>query len=831
MNKIIIPITLCLFSLFNVKSQQLDWAHSVGWNNTHGTEVISDSYGNTYVTGSFEGSFNLDPNLVFPTIWSGNVEDTFVGKYDSLGNLIWQKHFGGNGYIEETDIAIDNFGNLYITGQFSGLTDFDPSLAAFELQGDYGDCFVSKLDSNGNFIWAIEFGGPYVDRVKAIEFDKYSGTHFYVTGFFQDTADFDPSTSSFQLISTGDKDLFLAKYTTNGNLTWAHSTGNPQENDQGEDIAIDANSNVILVGVTGWDTDVDFSLDSSILSSPMWYSKQFVAKYDSSSNLIWARGMPYDNGSGNSYGIRVEIDSSKNIFLAGNFGGYFDFNHELDSSLSYFPSTLGMYGIDFYIVKYSEQGDYNWHFTAGGYNAEEIYDLELDNNFNPIVIGIYTNQMDLGTNGCSVEIGESVFDVFMASYEGLDGSYLWHGEYNETFPGNVFGISVDSRNNVIATGEGGVNDADFSNGENLLENKFWIASYNLTPLLSSHIATSYQNQCEGSCVDFFDCSKGNVISWQWNFNGGLPANSTSTNPGTVCFQNAGIFEIELIVSDGITSDTTVESIEIFPTYNLYDTIQTCYGNNLNNLDGTTTGNIIDTLTHINYLTSVNQSCDSIVNITYIPIIPDSIHQVIDTNYLCYGDLFILGNGNTFVISDTINITDTLQTSNIGCDSIVHRLLIPTQINTGIIDWVNAFEATGNIDSIQWINCDLGTIITGETSPFFAPIQNGNYAYISYVNQCADTSICLSVPYSGINNYQTINKYNIYPNPASREIKINSKFLVKIYLLQNDGKLLYKESTESNTHEINVESYATGIYFLLIKNEKESWVEPIIIKHG
>lgn len=67
--------------------------------------------------------------------------------------------------------------------------------------------------------------------------------------------------------------------------------------------------------------------------------------------------------------------------------------------------------------------------------------------------------------------------------------------------------------------------------------------------------------CEGSCITFTDLST-DATAWEWTFAGGTPATSTAQDPGTICFATAGTYDVELIVSNSVGSDTTVQSITV-----------------------------------------------------------------------------------------------------------------------------------------------------------------------------------------------------------------------------------------------------------------------------
>ena len=117
---------------------------------------------------------------------------------DNSGNFIWAKSIGGNdgdiGYKIKTDFA----GNVYTTGWFEGLTDFDPGTGSFTIQSKGGvDIFLSKLDQNGNFVWAKSIGNTGLDAGLALWLDNFK--NIYISGAFEGIVDFDPELTVYNL--------------------------------------------------------------------------------------------------------------------------------------------------------------------------------------------------------------------------------------------------------------------------------------------------------------------------------------------------------------------------------------------------------------------------------------------------------------------------------------------------------------------------------------------------------------------------------------------------------------------------------------------------------
>ena len=84
----------------------------------------------------------------------------------------WARHFEGINLIEGYAISVDNSGNVYTSGAFSGTGDFDPGSGVANLtSAGFQDIFISKLDASGNFVWAKQMGGAEFDFGLSVEVD------------------------------------------------------------------------------------------------------------------------------------------------------------------------------------------------------------------------------------------------------------------------------------------------------------------------------------------------------------------------------------------------------------------------------------------------------------------------------------------------------------------------------------------------------------------------------------------------------------------------------------------------------------------------------------
>jgi hypothetical protein len=134
------------------------WAKNIGGRGDDVANSLKlDTGGNLYITGSFEDTVDFDPGPGIANLTSAN-GDLFIAKYDNSGNYLWAKKIGGSG-CEGYDIELDNSGNIYLTGYYFQTNDFDPGVGVATLTAPANNAFIAKYDNSGNYIWAKGIGG------------------------------------------------------------------------------------------------------------------------------------------------------------------------------------------------------------------------------------------------------------------------------------------------------------------------------------------------------------------------------------------------------------------------------------------------------------------------------------------------------------------------------------------------------------------------------------------------------------------------------------------------------------------------------------------------
>jgi hypothetical protein len=198
-----------------------------------------------YTTGHFKDTADFDPGSGYFNIISNGNDDVFICKLTALGNFVWSRRIGGAGYDYGESIAVDDSGNVYTTGRFQDTVDFDPGAGANDLVADYYDIFISKLSASRNFIWAGQISGTGSVSSQS-SFVDASG-NIYITGYFAALRDFNPGTTTYNLTSFGNEDVFICKLNSAGNFVWAVQMGGIGQ-DLGISTAVDYSGNVYCTG-------------------------------------------------------------------------------------------------------------------------------------------------------------------------------------------------------------------------------------------------------------------------------------------------------------------------------------------------------------------------------------------------------------------------------------------------------------------------------------------------------------------------------------------------------------------------------------------------------
>jgi hypothetical protein len=367
-------------------------------------KVALDTGGNIYLAGEYNATVDFNPgpatfNLTSTThtIPSLKSIDVYVVKLDPNGDFLWAKSFGGPEYDAIADMEIDVHGNVILGGYFGLSPDFDPGTATVNItSAGMNDIYITKLDSNGNFIWSKRVGGTGDEHISNMVLDA-SG-NIYATGYFYGPVDFNPGAGIFTLSGSAPdplngqlQDVYVAKLDNDGNFIWASKFGGPKS-ELGYALAVDSNGSVYCSGVFFGTADfdpgtADYNLDSV-------FSSMYLAKLDSNGQFGWAKKI---SGTGLVEPRRMQFDTEGNLFINGLYSNTVSFGLSPEFELT--STTVNT--PDVFIAKFNASGDASWVKSIGGTGEDDIYGMTITSEGSIYANGSFSETADFNPNAAT----------------------------------------------------------------------------------------------------------------------------------------------------------------------------------------------------------------------------------------------------------------------------------------------------------------------------------------------------------------------------------------------------------------------------------------------
>ena len=386
------------------EAYEMEWVEQFGTSsNDYANSVAVDADGNLFIAGRKNGLYGLVGS------------DAFIAKYSSDGNLLWFKQYGTSTTDLPESITVDASGDLFVVGSMYEATDYELRKA---------DAFITKYSSDGALIWIEQFGTANDDNAKSIavdadgnlivagytygEFDGESTNGWYdafiakyssdgaliwvrqfgaIEGFDYTIAPNDYAMSvtvgsSGDIFVTGDtmlvfdgesssggRDAFIAKYSSDGALTWIKQFGT-SGHEFTESVTVDDDGNLIVAGYT--DGEFDGESNSGLYDA-------FIAKYSSDGALTWIKQF---GTAGYDYSRSVTSDADGNLFVTGSTSG--EFAEESSSGGAR----------DAFISKYSSDGTLIWVRQFGTAYTDYGKSVTSDAGGNLFVTGSTPGEFD-----------------------------------------------------------------------------------------------------------------------------------------------------------------------------------------------------------------------------------------------------------------------------------------------------------------------------------------------------------------------------------------------------------------------------------------------------
>jgi PKD repeat protein len=423
---------------------QWDWENDGIWDDTSFNPTITHVYkspGLRYVqlkVANFTNSDTLNEPLEIDV--------------QELPEHGWAKTWGGVSWDIAYSVDIGPLGEIYISGFFVDIVDFDPDPdKSDEHTGNpYWDCYLSKFSPDGAFQWARTWGGGggYNDASRvAVD----SSGNAYVSGQFNGLVDFNPDPDINESRDSGsDTDVFICKFDTNRNFMWV--------------CAWDINTSWegYLMSRNGFDIDsfgnsyffnyfiqtVDFDPGPGEELHDTSEGHLFLSKFNPMGNFEWVQIFDV-HPSNICYSICT--DPLNNIYITGCFSYIDDFDPGPNTD-----ERTPVGSTDAFLSKFDNQGNYEWVRTWGGFGTDLGQGITASSS-NVWVVGTCDGIIDFNPDPDIIDeqgVEGSVYSPFISMFDS-NGIYQWAkawGSPEEPGPTYDIDVSIDNSGNAYATG-------------------------------------------------------------------------------------------------------------------------------------------------------------------------------------------------------------------------------------------------------------------------------------------------------------------------------------------------------------------------------------------
>ncbi len=388
--------------------------------------TVTDSFGNIYIVGNYSGTVSFGDYSL--TSFGGT--NVFLAKMSPNGNWLWAIRAGGDRNIGASGICFAADGNILITGYYNYIAYFGTT--TLTATGSNYELFVAKVSVNGEWLWASRTysGTTFPSMFYSQNIVSDSAGNIYVTGSFKG------SNVWPNWLTTGsgasDYDIFVFKLNSSGGWLWGRQAGS-NASDQGTDIAIDSNGDLILVGMIDNYTSVFGSI------TLQYYKGGFVAKISASGNWIWVEPC---GRLGDATSIRIKNNTA---YILGQFAGtssWGSFTHTASPSPFY----------DLYVAKFDLTNRlWQWVSTAVSDHWDYGGNLDLDSQGNLFISGF--------TESTSISFGSTILSKPEGSQMGFvammnpNGNWVWAlGTGGNAVSNKIVGLVVDHQDRCIVSG-------------------------------------------------------------------------------------------------------------------------------------------------------------------------------------------------------------------------------------------------------------------------------------------------------------------------------------------------------------------------------------------
>jgi len=418
-------IIFLLVLSMSVNAQQTSFEWAIQCNNPPNTTdtktvIATGNDGYFYLAGEFVDTATFGDEAL---ISEGGTDVSLV-RHNSEGETDWAIRIGYTDYDYVQCIGVASSGEIYMAGYFYGTT-----VIGQDNYTSYGsqDVFLASFNSQGNFLWSARLGGVSADYITAMDID--GDDNLVVAGQFYADMDIGDTTLS----AMGSSDVYLAKFSPDGELIWCMAAGG-SSSDQLKDVSCDPEGYIYFTG----SYYVDFTIADTTLTTP-YPVGGFVAETNAGGQLVKIFQV---EGTYLTPDIFVEADHNGDYYLAGNF------SEEIYLGDSTF--NAGLFNQDIFVAKYDSDGQWIWAARGASIYGDQLLGIDIDACNNLYITGHTLDTIQFGQLILPYHLCCGSREIFIVNYA-FDGKVLWGKQITGPRAG-IQSIAMNEEGNLMLSG-------------------------------------------------------------------------------------------------------------------------------------------------------------------------------------------------------------------------------------------------------------------------------------------------------------------------------------------------------------------------------------------
>ncbi len=542
----------------------MHWFSYLGGDATdHGRHVAVDQMGNIVVAG-ITASRNFPVRNAFQSQLAGNL-DAWVVKMTRDGGVLWATYYGGRGVEEVSGLAVDPAGNIILSG-FTSSADFPVSENARQKQlAGKNDAFIVSFNLDGERNWSTLLGGTFSDEANGLAVDR-SGNIIICGGSY--STNFPITDKCLQPSNGGDYDVFVAKFSTSGELRWSTYFGG-YSLDYGTAVAAEADGAITVTGYTeGRNFPVTSTADQGSYAGGAYDA--FLLRLSPAGERVWST---FVGGSDTEQGTDVASDGKGGVVITG-YSQSTDFHQRNGVGQTALAGR-----VDVFVSKYDARGTRQWSTFIGGRRLDDATGVTIMGDASVVVTG-YTESTDFPlTAGAFAARERGLVDAFVARFS-ADGTLLWSSLLAGRDWDAAYSVASDTDGNIVVAGGTASTDLPVT-GNALQAANAGFEDAMLARIVFNTpgaIAGEDRTLCAGNSTKLSAVMSGGrqPYSFRWSPAEGLDATDVQAPTATPTTTTAYI----VAVQDGngcLATDTVVVTVLPTPRIDLVPTINICAG--------------------------------------------------------------------------------------------------------------------------------------------------------------------------------------------------------------------------------------------------------------